>query len=140
MRYIDTSVLIALLVGEASVDIVIDWFQKNEDGRVLISEWSITEFSSALSVKARTERLPPEKRQLALTGFNRMAMQSLEVLPVLSRHFMAAAQLADKAEAGIRSGDALHLAIAIEIDAEIVTLDKRFAVATEALGGRAILL
>lgn len=140
MFYIDTSVLIALLVGEPSIENIIAWLQKNEDKRTVISEWTITEFSSALSVKARVEQMLPEQRQLALTGFNRMVASSLEMLPVLSRHFTIAARLADNMEIGLRSGDALHLAIALEVDAEIVTLDKRFAAAATALGGRSALL
>ncbi|MCQ1836210.1 type II toxin-antitoxin system VapC family toxin [Neorhizobium galegae] len=140
MFYIDTSALIALLVGETSVERVLDWFAKNADRRTLVSEWTITEFSSALSVKARHERMPQELRQLALAGFNRMASQSLEILPIFSRHFVAAARLADDIDVGLRSGDPLHLAVAMEAGAEIVTLDKRFASAANALGGRSILL
>lgn len=140
MFYLDTSVLIAALVGEASMERILVWLGKHADDQIAISEWTITEFSAALSMKARVEQMLPTQRQLALTGFNRMAARSLDMLPVLSRHFVAAARLSDNIESGLRSGDALHLAIAMEAGAEIVTLDKRFAAAAMELAGRAILL
>ncbi|WP_373458398.1 PIN domain-containing protein [Neorhizobium huautlense] len=38
------------------------------------------------------------------------------------------------------SGDALHLAVATEFNAEIITLDKRFAAAAKTIGARCTLL
>ncbi|MEB2843130.1 type II toxin-antitoxin system VapC family toxin [Endobacterium cereale] len=140
MYYVDTSALIALLVGEPTVDIVSRWMAHHRDERLFISEWTYTEFSSALSVKARVEKISPSLRKLALGGFLQMANNSLEVAPVFSRHFKTAAHLADHIELGLRSGDALHLAVAMELDAGIVTLDKRFATAAQTLGARCTLL
>lgn len=107
---------------------------------MFISEWTYTEFSSALSVKARVEKLSPSLRKLALSGFYQMGNNSLEVAAILSHHFKAAAQLADHMELGLRSGDALHLAVPMELSAEIITLDKRFATAAQTLGARCTLL
>lgn len=140
MYYVDTSALIALLVGEPSIDLVSKWMDDHRDERLFISEWTYTEFSSALSVKARVEKLSPSLRKLALGGFHQMANNSLEVAPVFSQHFKTAAHFADHMELGLRSGDALHLAVAMELDAEIITLDKRFAIAAQTLGARCTLL
>lgn len=45
---------------------------------------------------------------------------------ITSRHFERAMELARVHEAGLRGGDALHLAIALGNDATLCTPDKRF--------------
>jgi len=60
--------------------------------------------------------------------------ESFAVIPVTSSHFQTAARLADQYRLGIRAGDALHLAIALDRGATLCTLDKRLAEAGAALG------
>lgn len=53
---------------------------------------------------------------------------------VESSHFRAAAALAQHHKSGLRSGDALHLAIAADHGATLHTLDRRLAQAGPLLG------
>jgi uncharacterized protein len=59
---------------------------------------------------------------------------------VTGRHFRAAARFADQQALGLRAGDTLHLAIALEHGATVHTLDQRLAEAGPALGAPAQLL
>ncbi len=96
-----------------------------------ISDWVITEFSSAQSLKLRTGQIQPKHRAECLAAFARLVEQSLIVLPVTSANFRTAARLADQHHSGLRAGDALHLAVCADHGMRLVTLDDTFAAAAE---------
>jgi predicted nucleic acid-binding protein len=99
-----------------------------------ISDWVVTEFSSALSIKLRMKHLSVEQRASAVGMFTNLRARSLAFAPVTREHFQAAARFADHYELGLRAGDALHVAVASELGATLCTLDKRLAEAAVALG------
>jgi predicted nucleic acid-binding protein len=140
MSYLDTSVIVALLTGEASAARIRLWLNNHKPSPLTISHWSYTEVSSALSLKLRTDQIAVRAYEAAQRQFHLLANNSFEVLPVLQKHFYEAARYCDRHDLGLRSGDALHLAVAMELNAEIVTLDKRFSTAAQTLGARCTLI
>jgi uncharacterized protein len=134
MIYLDTSVIVAALTNEATAPSIYAWLDEQDESRLTISEWTLTEVSSALSIKLRTGELKLEQRAAALAMFNSLVTENLAVLGVTSAHFLAASQYADQHTLNLRAGDALHLAIAAEQNATVCTLDHRMAKAGPALG------
>jgi predicted nucleic acid-binding protein len=140
MFYVDTSAIVSVLTTEAATQRVQHWIAAQRAGNVAISEWTITEFSAALSVKLRMGHLDPAEQEVALSAFRKNVIDSCIVLPISSDHFHSAARLADRHPLGLRAGDALHLAIAIESDATLCTLDKRLSESGQAIGAETLLL
>lgn len=140
MLYLDTSVLVAALTNEARTELMQVWLADQPVQELAISDWVITEFSAALSVKLRTEQLTARNRAEALALFTSLAEESFTRLPVSSRDFAAAARFADQFTTGLRAGDALHLAVAGNHGARLMTLDKRLANAASNIGVSAELL
>ncbi len=140
MPYIDTSVLVAALTNEAETARMQSWLGEREPTELTISEWVATEFSAALSIKIRTGQIEAHHRAEALAAFTRLSAESFEILPISGAQFRTAARFADQYALGLRAGDALHLAIAVDHGATIVTLDRRLAEAATALGVSARLL
>jgi hypothetical protein len=100
----------------------------------------VTEFSSALSLKIRSQQITVGDRARALAAFARLSEESFTILPVSALQFHTAARFADQHALGIRAGDALHLAICAIHGAMLCTLDRRLSEAGTPLGVTTLLL
>lgn len=134
MLYIDTSVLVSAFTREIATSRAQVAMRRGETEVLCISNWSVTEFSSAISIKVRTGQLNAPDSISARRIFDTMLANSLEVLSVSDHHFRKAATFSSDIGLSLRSGDALHLAIASSYNARILTFDKKLANAGLVLG------
>lgn len=126
MIYLDTSVAIPAFVPEATSAEVLAWLDIN--GRNLVSaDWILTEFASALYIKVRRGDLTAEHAKMAWENFQVFSHGDMRLIPVTRTAFTGGADLILKAEGALRAGDALHLAMALEVGATTVaTADEQF--------------
>lgn len=125
--YVDTSVLVALCVNEPKSEEVSRWYGKSKD-QLVSSVWCVTEFASALGIKQRTKQITMEQAQVAWQNFQRLCANDLTLLSPDAEIFHQAALLTLDATTGLRAGDALHLASALQANAKrMATLDELLA-------------
>jgi predicted nucleic acid-binding protein len=123
MLYVDTSVLVALCTHEGKTAAVVKWYSDCTE-ELASAAWCVTEFASAMGLKQRTGQLTETQAQTAWMQFERICANDLQLLPVEVMTFHRAAMLTMDAAAGLRAGDALHLASAMQAKAQgMVTLD-----------------
>ncbi|MBK4738241.1 type II toxin-antitoxin system VapC family toxin [Noviherbaspirillum pedocola] len=127
MIYVDTSVLVALCTNEPKSSDVARWYGRCSD-ELISAMWCVTEFASALGIKQRTGQITSAQAQNGWQQFERLCSHDLQLFPIDPATFHRAAMLTLQADSGLRSGDALHLAAALDASASsMATLDTVLA-------------
>lgn len=135
MIYLDTSVLVSLLVPETASPQVKAWMQAHANTPLAISDWTLTEFASAMGIKQRTQQIPPALAADTYLVVEKLVHDSLVCLSPIKSDYQQATQWLRDAGLGLRAGDALHLAIATRhACTDIVSRDRGFVAAAVGLG------
>lgn len=125
MIYLDTSAVVPLLVRERESPAVRARIAALPPAELAISGWTITEFVSAVGIKVRMRELDPRTGGQVVSAFFRITDESLTILMPAPEDFVLAQQYLERFDAGLRAGDALHLAIASNNDArQMYSLDR----------------
>jgi predicted nucleic acid-binding protein len=134
MRYLDTSIVVSVLTRETTTDAATRWLEAQPLNSLASSPWLLVELNASLSRKVRMQRLSLEDHEYATSAFSATILPSLTMLSVDTATYRRAAMICAQHHAGVRAGDALHLAAATTNDMPVATLDKRFAAGATALG------
>lgn len=127
MIYVDTSVIVPLLTVEPKTRDVTAWYAGLSDTPTG-SDWLLTEFSSAISIKLRTGQINEATAKRVRKEFELLVDGGLRIVPVSRDAFRRAAKMVQHHEHGLRSGDSLHLAVALELGvSRMATLDTTLA-------------
>jgi hypothetical protein len=133
MCYVDTSVIVAMLTHEPKSFACIDWF-RNQKQPPQSSDWLITEFNSAISLKLRTGQLKAEQVVSIMQTFETLINGGIKLLPI-NREVYSQAGVLIRSHPNLRAGDALHLSVASGAEiSEFVTLDNNQAKTAKAMG------
>jgi predicted nucleic acid-binding protein len=125
--YVDTSVIVPLLTAEPKTESVIAWFAALNETPAC-ADWLLTEFHSALSIKIRTGQITEIDAKRVRKEFELFAEGGVQLVPISRNAFRHAAKMVQHHRYGLRSGDSLHLAVALELGASrMATLDSTLA-------------
>ena len=130
--YLDASVLLTIVVKEPGSD-AINQFLEEVDTTVWVSEFASAEVASALSRLLRMKNLSLRNAQDRLAAFDDWIAADANLVDVEGVDVRLAARFVRRFDLMLRAPDALHLAMCRRLNATIATLDRRLAVAAQAL-------
>lgn len=133
--YLDTSVVVPSFVAEDASPVVRRWFGEHALEEWTTSLWTSVEFASAVGNRVRGGTLSIAEGEAALTAFDGEIAGRAELAKPQPEDFDFARRAIAHFNLGLRGGDALHIAIALRLEATLLlTLDRRLANAARAFG------
>lgn len=129
--YLDASALVPLFVED-------DWTERAKAWAatapsIMLSHWTVTEFSSALSHHVRKGRLDPDERDAAENTLNWWMTGRVPIVDVDPDDVVQARFLLHR-HWKLRAPDSLHLALVLRLGEQLVTYDHDLADAAIAEG------
>ena len=131
--YLDASVLLPTLIAEPTTEAVYDCLVA-EGQELVVSDFAAAEVASALSRLVRMAVLTDADASARLADFDAWRTAMSSGVDIAASDARLAYIYARRFDLGLRTPDALHLAIARRLDATLMTLDRRMAAAARELG------
>lgn len=111
MHYFDTSFIAPLFLNEKKSKYVEKILQSIQNDRIA-SHWLRIEFASLIAKYVRMKLLNEARATQLVARFETLIMDSFVLITPTVADFNLAISLLKNSESGLRSGDALHLAMA----------------------------
>ena len=134
MRYFDTSFLAPLIRQEAATEAVEAFMHRQRTGSLAASTWTRVELAAAIARHVRMGSAHATDARRALDEFDATLERRFVVWRPDVEDYDRARTCLLHFDAGLRSGDAMHLAIAANHDAELISLDRVLLRAARLLG------
>jgi uncharacterized protein len=131
--YLDASVLVTLFVIDPS-SARAEAFLSAHPEIVVVSDFGVAEFSSAVGRRVRTRDLMREGGLLAFSNLDTWLAGAAYREGITTADLEAANQILRRLDVNLRTPDAIHIAIAQRLEATLVTFDRSMAASARALG------
>jgi predicted nucleic acid-binding protein len=122
--YLDTSVVVAVLVHEPGTAVAQAWLRSMASRPWQVSTWVQTELASALGMQCRRGVLSSPERDAVWSRFQAFLQGRLQLLDPVADDFALAARFCLGDGSRLRAGDALHLALCQRQNSVLVSFDK----------------
>ena len=133
--YVDSCVLLSLLLGDSGYDDSERWLLSQGDQSLWISHWVLLEVAGVIATCVRRGQLTAEQAQTIGSEFESFRQERLTLIEPRGTDFLQARQWLERClHLPLRSGDALHLALAQRQQLTVVSADRALARCAESLG------
>ena len=127
MIYLDTSFIAPLIIAESGSEQAENLISKSKPGDLATSLWTQVEFAGLLARKVLIGELTRQQAASVRNEFRTMLNETFRVIVPTATDFDTARDYLEVPKTGLRSGDALHLAIAANRNVKkIWSLDQGF--------------
>jgi predicted nucleic acid-binding protein len=131
--YLDASVLVALFTDDPFSEQA-DRLLRKRLPNVDISDFVAAEFVSAIGRRVRMDEISREQAGAAFAAFDAWAAQETRRIETISADIVAADALLRRLDLNLRTPDAINIAIAQRLDADLMTFDAKMAANAGVLG------
>jgi uncharacterized protein len=131
--YLDASVLVALFTNDA-LSKRADKYLKKSAPILIVSDFAAAEFASAIAGLVRMRELTRADAQIAFATFDSWTARVASRAETHASDVSAAAAHIRRLDQPLRTPDALDIAVAERLGAELATFDEKMAATARALG------
>jgi predicted nucleic acid-binding protein len=133
--YLDSCVLLSLFLADSGYADCERWLQAQGDDALWISHWVLLEVAGVMASCVRRGQLTAQRAQTITREFEAFRHERLALVEPRGKDFLQARQWLDtQHELPLRSGDALHLALAWRHGLILVSADRILARCAQHLG------
>jgi predicted nucleic acid-binding protein len=132
IAYLDASVLVSLFIP-ASSSARADDVLRTQTPEIVVSDLAAAEFASALSRRVRMGELQTKEARSLLAEFDQWLSAAARRVELVPSDVAIAASFLRRFDTTLRTPDAIHVALAQRIGANLFTFDKKLSVAARAL-------
>lgn len=129
--YVDASALVPLFIEEASTQRAHELLRGNI---LVISDFAIAEFSSGVARRARSGEIGEGDTASVFALLDAWVVNAAKRESLLPGDVTVATGLVRRLDLGLRTPDAINIAIAQRCDAQLLTFDERMARSARLLG------
>ena len=131
--YLDVNVIVPLFAVDTLTDRAKKALRSLHDD-LIVSDFSIAEFSSVIARRVRTRDLRADEARTAFSNFDAWCARYITLVKLESIDVSGATALVRRLDLSVRTPDALHLAIVQRIGCSLLTFDRTMARVARALG------
>lgn len=131
--YLDASILVALFTEDTQADKA-DTFLRNNSSVLIVSDFAATEFASAIALQVRMRGAKPQDARRTFATFDAWVARATERALTTSADITSAAAFLRRLDLPLRTPDAVNIAIAQRVGADLLTFDHKMAATARALG------
>jgi predicted nucleic acid-binding protein len=131
--YLDASVLVALFTRDR-LSARADSYLRANLPVLIVSNFAAAEFSSALARRVRTGEMTPDEARIAFSNFDAWTARSTQHAEVAAADVTTAQAFLRRLDLTLRTPDAINIAIAVRVGADLATFDDKMAASARALG------
>lgn len=134
---LDASVIVPLFTRDAFTDRA-RFYLRSVRPALTVSDFASAEFASAVARKVRIEHLSHEESRAAFATFDVWMTSEVVRAQTLPADISTAESFIRRLDLNLRAPDAIHIAIALRLDADLATFDERMADCARLLGCRVV--
>lgn len=131
--YLDTSVVVPLLLPDAFEDKARVFLAGGPDD-LIVSDFVATEFASVVGIRLRMGLLAIDEARTVLSNLDTWIARSADRAETTALDVKTAEAMLRRLDLSLRAPDAINIAIAQRIGADLATFDKQQAEAAKKLG------
>ena len=131
--YLDASVLVALFTDDAFTEQA-GRLLKADFPSILVSDFAAAEFASAIGRDVRRRHLSRDEGSAAFANFDAWTARTASRVETSPADIAAADAFLRRLDLNLRAPDAINIAIAQRLGADLMTFDERMAANAKTLG------
>ena len=131
--YLDASALVPIFLNDPFSARIEAYLRTHTPG-LYVSDFTAAEFVSALGLRIRLRQLTTKEAQDALLDCDTWQSATARMIGVTTQDVRFADRILRRFDLGLRTPDALHIAVAQRLRCELISFDDRMIAAARILG------